>query len=121
MLINFSNHPSNLWSQEQLDAAQEYGAILDFPFPTVPSSADSAVIVKLAERYCNKLIRLSPSAVLVQGEMSLAFAVVSILISNGIPALCACSERECICDITADGATIRHSVFRFVRFREYDL
>ena len=36
MFINFTNHPSGLWSKAQLDAASTYGKIVDLPFPNVP-------------------------------------------------------------------------------------
>ena len=35
MFINFSNHPSKAWGKTQLNAAMEYGEVIDIPFPAV--------------------------------------------------------------------------------------
>ena len=32
MFINFSNHPSEAWGKAQLNAAMEYGEVIDIPF-----------------------------------------------------------------------------------------
>ena len=119
MLINFSNHPYSSWSQAQRSAAQIYGAVVDLPFPAVAPTADTAGISALADKCCCDMLRLRPDAVLVQGEMSLSFAVANLLARMGVPALCACSERDCVSSVAEDGSSVRRSVFRFVRFREY--
>ncbi|MCM1523543.1 MAG: hypothetical protein NC120_03700 [Ruminococcus sp.] len=119
MLINFTNHPSSSWCSEQISVAERWGNIVDMPFPSVPALADESEISALADACCAKLISLAPDAVLVQGEMTLAFAVAERLRRNGITALCAASERVCETSAAEDGSTIRKSVFRFVRFREY--
>ena len=121
MFINFTNHPSSGWSEEQLKAAEVYGDIIDIDFPAVQADADSISISSLADRYCRLISAASPSAVLVQGEMSLAFAVVSRLKAAGIAALCACSKRDCVTSIADDGSVVRSSIFRFVRFRDYSV
>jgi len=119
MIVNFTNHPSSGWSREQLDAAGQWGEIVDISFPDVPAAADEGEISELADAYCEKIRGLSPDAALVQGEMSLAFAVAGRLRKNGVTVLCAASERVCETTTAEDGSTIRKSVFRFVRFREY--
>ena len=119
MFINFTNHNSELWSAEQRRAAEKYGEITDIAFPAVDPALGSDDIRRLAEKYAEMLCACKPDAVLVQGEMSLCFAVVSILISRGIKVLCAASERVSEVRIGKDGETIRTSEFRFVRFREY--
>lgn len=75
MFINFSNHPSAGWSAEQTAAAIEFGDIVDLPFPNVPAGADTAAVSELADEYCAKILPLRADVVLVQGEMSLLFAV----------------------------------------------
>ena len=35
MFINHTNHPSQYWSDEQLDAGRQYGVIMDMPFPQI--------------------------------------------------------------------------------------
>ena len=117
MFINFSNHPSVRWSAEQTAAAIEFGDIVDVPFPDVPAGADTAAVSALAAR----ILDLRADVVLVQGEMSLSFAVAGRLQRNGVAVLCACSERVCETSVLDDGSTERRSVFRFVRFRRYPL
>ena len=35
MFINFTNHASSKWSDAQLQAAKEYGSIVDIQFPSL--------------------------------------------------------------------------------------
>ena len=55
MFINFSNHPSQIWSREQTDAARGYGAIVDVPFPAVPPDASEEEIQGMAEQSCMQI------------------------------------------------------------------
>lgn len=119
MIVNFTNHPNSCWCKEQVHAASQWGEIVDLPFPNVPAVADENDIAELADTYCMKIRDLAPDAVLVQGEMSLAFAVVERLCRNGIMVLCTASERVCEVTTADDGSTVRKSTFRFVRFRKY--
>lgn len=119
MLVNFTNHPYADWSKEQLAAAERWGTVIDLPFPNVPATADENDISELADECCASVYELAPTAVLVQGEMSLMFAVVDRLLKSGITVLCAASERTCETTVADNGSTIRRSVFRFVRFRRY--
>lgn len=119
MIVNFTNHPSARWCSEQISAAAKWGDIADLPFPDVPAAADENDIAELADIYCAQILRLAPDAVLVQGEMSLSFAVAERLCRNGITALCAASERICETTVADDGSTVRKSIFKFVRFRKY--
>ena len=121
MFINFSNHSCNTWSAEQLAAAEFYGEVLDLPFPDVPAEVDEAWINAAADALCREISERHPAAVMVQGEMSLAFAVASRLLKSGITAVCATSKRVCKTITNADGSVERQSVFRFVGFRKYTL
>ena len=94
MFINFTNHPSNRWSGNQISAAEKYGKITDVPFPAVDPAATSEEIKQLADEKTAELIALDPSAVLCQGEMSLCFAMTSRLKKAGIKVLCATTERR---------------------------
>ncbi len=48
MLINLSNHPLSNWSEKQRQAAeQQFGQIVNLPFPTVPTDADLAQVILL--------------------------------------------------------------------------
>lgn len=119
MLINFSNHPSQKWSEPQRAAAETYGEIKDIAFPEVPASADKDEIYRIAKDSLEIIKENHPDAVMVQGEMTLTFALVSLLQQEGIKAVAAASERKAIESIGDNGETIRRSEFHFVRFREY--
>ena len=121
MLVNLSNHSSRTWNADQLSAAAEYGEVVDFPFPDVPAAADEEWVSETADSLCREIAEKQPAAVLVQGEMSLAFAVVSRLMKRGITVVCATSERRCDTVLVPDGSVERRSVFRVVRFRKYTL
>ncbi|MDR1690070.1 MAG: hypothetical protein LBS21_15920 [Clostridiales bacterium] len=120
MFINFTNHLSAKWSQAQLKAAEEYGEILDFPFPNVNPNGNEQYIEELAEEFAEKIIAHNPAAVLCQGEMTLSFAVTKILTEKyNVKVLAACSERIVSEEIGLNGETVRKIEFGFVRFRRY--
>lgn len=119
MIVNFTNHPSCCWCSEQISAAAEWGDIIDLSFPSVSAAADENDVAALADIYCTQICDLDSDAVLVQGEMSLSFAVAECLNRNGITVLCAASERICEVTVADDGSTVRRSIFKFVRFRKY--
>lgn len=119
MFINFTNHRSELWSIEQREAAEKYGEITDIAFPAVDPSFGSETIFRLAEKYAEMICSYKPDAVLVQGEMTLCYAVISILISKGINAVCATTERVTSTYLGQNGETVKKSEFSFVQFRSY--
>ena len=119
MFINLTNHPSDQWSNEQRDAADKYGSILDIPFPNVSPESTEEDIARLAETYTEKILRMNPDAVLCQGEICLAFAIAERLRAHHIPVLAACSERITEETAQADGSTYKVSRFVFRRFRQY--
>ena len=118
MFINFSNHSSAQWSTSQKAAALKYGEIIDVPFPVVPTGASTSYIDTMAEIYVEGILSMYPSAVMCQGEFTLALAVVSKLKSRGVTVMAACSERI-VTEVTKDGVTHKATVFEFVEFREY--
>lgn len=118
MLINFSNHPSSLWEQEQLEAAKEYGEVIDIPFPSVDPDANDEEIQQLADHYVHKLLTFSSKqhiTVHIMGEMTFTYKVVSQLKELGIECIASTTERDA--EILNDGRKI--SDFQFVRFRKY--
>jgi len=119
MFINFTNHPSTKWSQEQRDAASVYGEVYDMQFPEVDPDGDEGYIRELAGKYADEIINYRPAAVICQGEMSLVFAVAKMLIERGVTTLAACSKREVRESVGEDGETMKYAEFRFVRFRRY--
>lgn len=119
MFLNFTNHPSSLWSAEQQTAAQRYGSIQDLAFPQINPEADLSEIQTLADRYAQKILSMNPDCVLCQGEFTLCYQVITLLKQAGIPVVAACSERDTR-EIISDGVPKKISVFRFVQFREYE-
>lgn len=114
VFVNFTNHPSETWEEKQIEAAHQYGKIVDLPFPNVYPNAGERDIEALGEAYCQKILEWKPEAVLCQGEFSLTFFVVSRLRARGIKVLTACSERK-----TVQHGKVKSSVFVFSGFREY--
>ena len=119
LFINHTNHPSAKWVTEQLTAARQYGEVQDQPFPVIDPHSDEGEVHKLAEAAAEKIINLSPAAVLCQGEFTYTFKLVELLKNVGITVLSACSERVSTETIEKDGSIRRESSFRFVRFRRY--
>jgi len=124
MLINFTNHPSERWSDKQINTAKEiYGTVLDYRFPEVPPEADEQEIKRMAEKYFNMIVAAfdscanepKPNAVHIQGEFTLVYRLVSLLKSSGIT--CVASTTRRIVVEHEDGT--RTYKFEFVRFREY--
>lgn len=122
IFVNFSNHPSENWSNEQISAAKRIvsgGSIVDIAFPQVSGDADESEISRTADKYAKEIISLNPSAVMCQGEFGICMEVVTILKNNGIKVLYSCSERKTV-ETVIDNRTEKTSVFKFVRFREYN-
>lgn len=117
--INLTNHPSTKWGADQLAAARQYGNIVDLPFPAVDPEASSDAIKTLADVCIAKVMEYDNPVVLVQGEFTLVFAIVSRLKEMGIKAMAACAAREVVEHNSEDGTTTKSVVFRFCRFREY--
>lgn len=122
IFVNFSNHPSENWSNEQISAAKRIvsgGSIVDIVFPQVSGDADESEISRTADKYAKEIISLNPSAVMCQGEFGICLDVVTTLKNNGIKVLYSCSERKTV-ETVIENRTEKTSVFKFVRFREYN-
>ena len=116
IFINLTNHPSSGWSKQQLEAAQEYGDIVDISFPIIEPDFSSKDINELADEVVEgvKLLDTHP-VVHVMGEMTFTYAVVSRLKALGVT--CVASTTERLVKMMPDGKKI--SEFKFVQFREY--
>lgn len=124
MLLNLSNHPSELWSAEQLNTAKEkYGNVKDIRFPAVDPYADEEDIQDLANEYvemCKDILskhKIESNAVHVMGEFSFCFAVVSGLQKSGITCIASTSTR------ISEELSLNEKIskFQFVKFREYKI
>lgn len=118
MLINLSNHPSDLWEEKQLTAAKQYGEIVDMPFPQVGPEVSHEDILALADECVHAIEEKAQDAdiiVHVMGEMTLTYAIVSRLKEMGIRCVASTTERN----TAVDDSGVKTSVFAFRMFREY--
>ena len=61
---------------------------------------------------------MEPAAVLLQGEFTYSYDLITLLKEAGIPVLAACSRRD-VEERQEEGKSVKTAVFRFVRFRKY--
>ena len=119
LLVNLSNHPYERWSEEQKEAAKEYGEVRDMPFPNIDPEEDTEQIRKTADEYISEVVGLSAEyavTVHLMGEMSFVVYAVSRLSERGIRCICSTSER----DVDDLGGGEKKVAFHFKRFRDYD-
>lgn len=122
MILNFTNHPQELWSRERMEmTVSSFGSVVDLPFPAVPADATEEDIAELSRIWTEKICAMKPDAVICQGEMTLAFSVARNLLRLGFPVLAAASDRVTEEEKTEDGNSRKTALFEFVQFREYRL
>lgn len=119
VFINHTNHASASWSQEQREAALQYGHIVDAPFPDVPPSWTKDEVAALAKKTGRQIRAMEPAAVLCQGEFTYTYYLTAWLKEQGITVVAACSERVVAETVDKQGVSHKTAQFRFVRFREY--
>lgn len=119
VFINFSNHPSDAWNSVQRREAEKYGEIIDVPFPNVTANISEQEVFELGNELVDRIMSYNPTAVMCQGEFTLAFDVVNKLKKKGVVCLSACSERQVVESALPDGSSKKEVVFSFVRFRQY--
>lgn len=117
MFINLTNHPSERWSEEQLNAARHYGEIVDLSFPIIEPNFTKDDVMFLVKECVETVLGLMEggTVVHVMGEMTFTHNLVNALKEKGIVCLASTTERNTI--MTPDGKRI--SEFKFVQFREY--
>lgn len=134
MFINLSNHPSEKWSDKQLEEARKYGTIygkiIDMPFPQISPTATSEEIDELVNEYYQKILESIPIeriifinneksfAVLVQGEFVFTYRLVNLLKDKGIIVVAARTERK-VKELVENGIPKKVSEFNFAGFMEY--
>ena len=123
LFFNLSNHPLSSWSHEQLDAAQELGLgqleLINYKMPMVDPSASAEEAMSLARDIAAKVVGAGGRGAFVAGEFSLTVALVAALRACGVRCFTATTSREVVETTAPDGAVVKISVFRFVRWREY--
>ena len=118
LLINLSNHPATAWAEAQKAAAEQYGEVLDMPFPQVAPDATEDDIDKLAMEYVSKITELAKDHEVtehIMGEMTLTYQLVQLLKTHGITCLASTTERI----VSTDEQGNKVSTFRFNQFRKY--
>lgn len=119
MFINFTNHSSEKWSGEQRMAAERYGEIVDIPFPSVPPRIRQPKGKRACSSIYGAYLRIQARRCSCSGGNDPELCGVSMLLSFGINALSATTERVSESRIGSNGETVKVSEFRFARFREY--
>jgi len=128
MFFNFSNHPSESWSDEQLQAAHQIGEcdkVVDIPFPNVDPNMSELGVSRLAKQYVtmilNKLAHddMTPCVVMAMEDFNLTYAFVNEAHRNGIRCVAGTTERNAVTVDNPDGTQTKTSTFKFVRFRAY--
>lgn len=119
--INLSNHPSSTWSESQLQAAREYGDIIDMSFPLIDDTSTEEDIRLLVSEYCNKIQNLTDGhsedvTIHVMGEMTFTYALIKELTLMGYTCVASTSKR--IVEMLPDGS--KNVKFEFCRFRRYE-
>lgn len=118
LFINLSNHPSSTWQPTQLEAARQYGEIIDIDFPAVDALCEPEMVDHLANQHAQDIInRGAPTCITahVMGEMTLTFRIVELLKAQGIRCVASTTERI----VNQLGDNRKETQFTFVQFREY--
>lgn len=116
--INLSNHPSDKWTDKQIDAAHVFGDIIDWPFPKIDASWDSEDVSELAMSYFQRIREFAPSdrvVLHIMGELTFCFALVSMLKADGYLCMASTSERR----VVEKQNGVKEVTFDFDRFRNY--
>ena len=93
MIVNLSNHPSSSWSDKQLQAASEYGEIVDLQFPQIHPDATLGSVKRIARTYKDKILKLNPDVLHIQGEQVFVFILVNWMRELGIRCVASTSKR----------------------------
>lgn len=118
IFINLSNHPSKNWDKQQINAAKQYGEIIDIKFPAVDPNISEKDITTLSDKVVDNILskyKNSHIYIHIMGEMTLTYKIVQRLKANDI--VCLASSTDRIVEDVSDGEKLVK--FDFVRFREY--
>ena len=114
IFINLTNHPSGKWDEKQKMEAQKYGKIIDIPFPNVDAQATEIQVRDLGRKVVDQVMKYTPAAVLCQGESTLTFQIINMLMDQDVLVVAACSER-----IVKEIGYKKESYLNFTQFRKY--
>ena len=121
MLINLSNHPFENWETAQKETALKlYCSVVDIPFPDVDPAINTEAVVRLCTEYLSKCISIfgklfqPMDAIHITGEHCFVFQFVTIAKAQGLPCVCATTNR-----FVTYKDNIKVPGFQFVQFRNY--
>lgn len=116
MLINLSNHPVANWSSEQKNMAeQQFGKVVDIPFPAIDPYSDAPALKKLAQTYVDQIMSLNPTTVHIMGELTFTFYLVKSLQALGVHCIASTTNRL----VTEKDNLTKVTTFQFAGFRPY--
>ncbi|MDO5760494.1 MAG: CRISPR-associated protein [Bacteroidota bacterium] len=118
-LINLTNHPYSLWSEEQKECAEKgFGKVVDYPFPNVEPMKSEKDISFLADNIFEDVINKfgKSIAVHIMGEFTLCFALIKRFQKEGIICVASCTERN----VTINNKGEKITRFEFKKFRQYE-
>lgn len=119
MFLNFSHHPSAAWCAEQRRASEAIAQpVQDVEFPDVPPAMSSREVYNLAAGLSRDALARGARAALVQGEMTLTYALVRLLEAQGVPCYAATAKRVAWVE-QQGGLSRKTSMFQFAGFRRY--
>ena len=117
--VNWSNHPSSSWSEEQYAAASALGEVVDIPFPNIPPDSDIQEVDSLARSGVESILAAYPdkkrTVIHIQGEMTFLYRALLLLEKEGYRAVASTSERQVT--IASTGEKVVR--FDFSGFRDY--
>ena len=115
IFLNISNHPSDKWAIEQIDAAMKLTtSIVDIKPPVVPPAYSIDEVIDLCDILVNSIPEMVTHA-MVSTEYTLTASIVRKLQAKGIICFAATTERN-ILELTPNKKTV---VFKFIQFREF--
>ena len=130
MLINLSNHPAYKiengiktcnWDIKQMEAASEYGTIIDLPFPNVPPEYTTEDIYSMSLDFLHECEKLIPkgekTTIHITGEVTFCFSLIQMLLKKGYGCIAATSNRNVT--VNDDGDKVVH--YEFKHFRHYKI
>lgn len=117
IFINLSNHPSDTWSEKQMNEARRFGEIKDLAFPHIEPRSTPYELDFIADQTIRSILEYDPdyTTIHIMGEMTMVFRLVSRLKALGFRCVASTTER----DVTYIEDSAKIARFSFIRFREY--
>lgn len=118
VFINFSNHPSNIWSKKQLEETRQYGEIIDIHFPNIEPYLNKKDILDMVDDYFKLIISYKDKdeiIVHIMGEMTFCFALIERLKQNNIKCIASTNQRI----VNTISSNKKETIFEFCTYREY--